>query len=260
MKAIGLALALLLVLALPASSFALVGFGLEASLGGWFQGDPDGTISNEGEDLDLVDDFDFEGATRFNVRAKLEHPVPVVPNLYLMYTPMTFDGSKTRDLKFTFGDQTFDATTEYNTKLNLSHFDVGLFYNVPFLSTATMDKLDAEFGINARILTLSAEVEGKVAGVTQTESSGTKTVPVPMIYLAAQVNPTELIGVAVEGRLLPLGESHYYSVIGRLKVRPKMPAMIGVGYRYDDLVIDSDDVDVDVNFTGPFVEAGIEFK
>jgi outer membrane protein len=260
MKTLGLVVVLFLMLALPASSYALAGFGLEASVGGWFQGDPSGTIQNEGEKLDLVDDFGFEGATRLNARVKLEHPVPVVPNIYLLYTPMKFDGTKTRDLIFTFGDQTFDASSEYNTKLDLSHFDVGLFYNLPFLGAATMDKLDVEFGLNARILTLSAEVEGKVAGQTVTEASGSETVPVPMIYLATQVTPIDLLGVAVEGRLLPLGESHYYSIIGRLKIKPIGPALIGAGYRYDDLVIDSDDVDIDMNFKGPFVEAGIEFK
>lgn len=260
MKTLGLVVVLFLMLALPASSYALVGFGLEASVGGWFQGDPSGNISNKGEELDLVDDFGFEGATRINARIKLEHPVPVVPNIYLMYTPMTFDGKKTRTLTFTFGDVTFDASAEFETKMDLSHFDVGLFYNLPFLSTATMDKLDVEFGLNGRILMLSAEVEGKAAGQTQSESTGTMTVPVPMIYLATQVTPIDLLGIAVEGRLLPLGDNHYYSVIGRLKIKPMGSVLIGAGYRYDDLVVESDDTSIDMNFKGPFVEAGVEFK
>jgi outer membrane protein len=260
MRTLSLISALFLLLALPASSYALVGFGLDASVGGWMQGDPSGTISDKGEDLDLVDDFGFEGKTRMNVRAKIEHPVPVLPNFYIMYTPMEFEGSETRTQQFTFGDLTFDAGAKFDTKMDLSHYDIALFYNLPFLSTATADKLDAEFGINARILTLSAEVRGQAGGLTKTESTGTMTVPVPMLYLAGEVNPIDMLGVGVEARLLPLGSSHYYSIIARLKARPIPLAFIGVGYRYDDLVIESDDTSVDMTFSGPFIEAGVEFK
>lgn len=260
MRALSLVSALFLLLALPATSYALVGFGLEASVGGWMQGDPSGTISNKGEDLDLVDDFGFEGATRLNVRVKLEHPVPVLPNVYLMYTPMEFEGKKIKAGQFRFGDRTFDTSAKYETKMDLSHYDIALFYNLPFLNTLTADKLDAEFGLNVRILTLSAEVTGKAGGQTRTESTGSMTVPIPMLYLAAQVNPIEFLGVGVEARLLPIGSSHYYSVIGRLKVKPMPLAFIGLGYRYDSLKIESDDTNIDMTFSGPFVEAGVEFK
>ena len=260
MRALGLVSALFLLLALPTASYALVGFGLEAGVGGWMQGDPSGTISNKGEDLDLVDDFGFEGKTRLSVRAKIEHPVPVLPNVYFMYTPMSFEGKKTRTLPFTFGDFEFDKDVEFETKMDLSHFDIALFYNLPFLNTLTADKLDAEFGLNVRVLTLSAEVTGTVGGASRTESSGSTTLPIPMLYLAAQVNPIDLLGVGVEARLLPLGSSHYYSVIGRLKVKPIPLAFIGAGYRYDSLVVESDDTNIDMTFTGPFVEAGVEFK
>ena len=53
--------------------------------------------------------------------------------------------------------------------------------------------------------------------------------------------------------------SHYVSLIGRLKVRPYGPIFVAGGYRYDNVNIDYDDLDIDTVFQGPFLEAGLEF-
>lgn len=245
----------IMLLAVPSSAYALVGFGLEAAVGGWIQGDPDGTLEFEGGEVDLVDNFGFEGKTLLTGRLKFKHPVPVLPNIYLMATPMTLEGSKASN--FTFGGFNFTGTQD--SKLKFDHYDVALFWGVPFLSTATMGKLDAEFGLNARIVSLEATVTQTAGGASHEETTGSVTAPIPMLYLAAQVKPIALVGADLEARLLPLGDSHYYSVIGRVKVKPIPFAFAAVGYRWDSIKVDADDTKLDMTFKGPVVEAGVEF-
>lgn len=256
MKSGWLVVVLLLLVATPSSSYALAGFGLEAGLGGWLQADPDGTLEFEGGSIDLKDDFGFEGKTRFTGRLKFKHPVPVLPNIYLMATPMTLEGEKVAN--FTFGGFNFTGTTE--STLKFDHYDVALFWSLPFLGTATAGKANAEFGLNARIVNLEATVKQTAGGaVVHEETTGAIVAPIPMLYLAAQVKPIALVGADVEARLLPLGDSHYYSIIGKIKAKPIGPVFVAVGYRWDNIKVDADDTKLDMTFAGPIVEAGVEF-
>lgn len=257
MRRIFPAIALIFIIALPSASYALAGFGLEAAVGGWFQGDPEGTISYQGGDLDLADDLGFEGKGRLSGRLKLKHPVPVVPNLYLMATPMTFEGKSVRT--FQFAGLNFKGDLE--SKLKLDHYDIALFWGVPLLDTATMGKFNVDFGLNARLMSLDASVKQTVAGVAvKDESTGSVFLPVPMLYLAAQLKPIDLLAIEGEGRGIAFSGHHYYSFIGRLKVKPVPFLFAAGGYRYDSIKIDDvEDVSADMKFKGPFVEAGVEF-
>ena len=82
-------------------------------------------------------------------RAKVELPL-ILPNIYLMYTPMSFDGTGSKNVTFTYGNQTFNANAPIQSKLTLDHIDLALFYPVPLLKTATLGKLNAELGLNVR--------------------------------------------------------------------------------------------------------------
>lgn len=258
MRSLAFIIGVFLLLGVPSASYALMGFGLEASLGGWIQGDPEGTLMYDTGlagtiPLDIKDDLGFKGKTRLMGRLKIEHPVPLVPNIYLMATPMSFEGTGTKN--FDFGGLT--VAGDFSSKLTLDHYDMALYWGVPFLGMATMGKLDAEFGLNARLINLSAEITDSTG---QTESTGNVFLPVPMIYLGAQVKPIDLVAVEAEARGIAYGGNHYYSFIGRLKIKPFGPLFAAVGYRADDIKIDdADSVTAEMKFSGPFVEAGVQF-
>ena len=80
-----------------------------------------------------------------------------------------------------------------------------------------------------------------------------------MIYTGIQVEPLKYLALEFEGRGIGWSGSHYVSLIGRLKVRPYGPVFVAGGYRYDNVNIDYDDLDIDTVFQGPFLEAGLEF-
>ncbi|RJP79110.1 MAG: TIGR04219 family outer membrane beta-barrel protein [Desulfobacteraceae bacterium] len=245
--------------AIPAGTFALPGIDVEIAIGGWAQ-TPSGDLSyvsgvpGVNDTLDLETDLGFDDQTRITGRAKIE--LPIVPNIYLVAAPMEFEGSKTVDMDFTFGDQSFTSGMTISSKLTLNQYDIGLYYGVPFLKTATLDRLNIDFGVNARIMEVKAEIMDSTLTVSAEKSI---TVPVPMVFLAVQFKPVERFALEAEARGLSVGDNKIFSVIGRAKATVFGPAFVAGGYRYDAIEIDEDDVLADVSFSGPFLEAGLSF-
>ena len=80
-----------------------------------------------------------------------------------------------------------------------------------------------------------------------------------MIYGGVQIEPFDWIALDLEGRGIDYKNNHYVSLAARLKVMPFGPLFVAGGYRYDNVNIDYQDVDVDADFKGFFAEAGFNF-
>lgn len=255
MRYLAVLIVVLSVLAVPSASYALLG--AEVAVGG-MQMSPTGDFGYKGTTLDLKNDMRYDKETRFGGRAKLD--LPILPTVYVMYTPMSFKGDGNMTQNFSFAGQTYNANAPFSSELKLDHYDVALLYSVPFLKTLTLGKLNVEAGLNARIIMFSAKFDQAATNMHQSKST---TIPVPMIYLGAQINPIELISVEGELRGIQYGKNKFMSAIGRLKVKPLgllgFKAFIAGGYRYDNLKIDVSDIKTDMKFSGPFAEVGVQF-
>ena len=237
----------------PYRAFAL---GLEAGIGYWQQ-TPSGTLEYQGDSLDLKDDLNFDKQSRAMVRIKAELPL-ILPNLYFMATPMSFDGTGKMSVPFTYGNQTFLANADIQSKLKLDHYDLALYYT--FLNMVSLGKVNLDLGINGRKIDFEGTISGKDS-VTLTDVTKSKslTLYVPMIYAGLQVKPISAFSLEVEGRGIKVGDNSYYDWIGRIKIKPVGPLFISGGYRSETIKINQSDVKADVKFTGPFVEAGLSF-
>jgi outer membrane protein len=244
---------------IPKLTFAI---GVEVAVGAWGQG-PSGEIAYKSEltndNLDIEEDLNYDRKYKAFGRVKADMP-GLFPNIYFIATPMTFEetGSKTTD--FTFGDTTYDVTLPFDSTVQLNHYDIALYYSLPFLSLGSAGKLNADLGLNARIVDFNAEVSGTeaVTGTDITESEEF-TIPVPMVYIGLQINPVDMLSLEGEFRGIAYSSNHYYDFIGRIKIRPVNQIFIAGGYRHEDIEIDHDDVMASITFSGPFVEAGLEF-
>ena len=252
-------LAVLFVFGVSGASYAI---GIEAALGAWGQS-PSGDFSYQStssvDRLDLEDDLGYESENKLMGRVKIDMPA-VIPNIYIIGTPMSFDDDGSKSVDFTFGDKTFDVTADFSSKLEIDQYDIALYYSIPFMQTATLDTLNLELGLNAKIIDFKAEIKGTESGsglpVTETAS---ETIPVPMIYVGIQLNPTEKLAIEGELRGIAYSSSHYYDLIGRVKYSPFGPLFVAAGYRYEDIKIDVDDIKAKIKFSGPFAEVGVEF-
>jgi outer membrane protein len=226
--------------------------GVEAAVGIWNQ-DPSGDIGYKGESLSLGNELKYGSETKFFGRAKIDMPL-LIPNIYLMATPMEFEGTGSKSASFTFGDRTFTGATDFTSSLQLDHYDIALYYGLPFVKTATLNKLNIDAGLNVRFIDMKAEV--KQGAIQESKSL---TVPLPMIYVGAQFKPIDKLSLEAELRGIALGSNHFYDLIGRVKYKVIGPAFIAAGYRYEDIKIDKSDVKASLTFSGPFAEAGVEF-
>ena len=244
----------LAMLVVPYRAFAF--FGLEVGVGGWKQS-PSGTLDYKGisgaDKLDLENDLKYDDENRLLVRVKAELPL-ILPNIYLMATPMSFEGTGSKNVNFNYGGQTFNANVPFESKLKLDHYDLALFYPIPLLKTATAGKLNVELGLNARKI----DFEGTITQGAQTASKKL-TLYVPMIYAGVQIKPVSLLSIEAEVRGIAYSDNSYYDYIGRIKIKPIPMVFIAGGYRSETIKIDESDVDVDMEFKGPFVEAGLSF-
>jgi outer membrane protein len=232
-------------------------FGVEAAIGGWRQ-NPSGTLGYKvfdfGDILDLEQDLNYEDETRFTARVDIDMPL-LLPNIYLMGTPLEFSATGQKEEGFKFGDFNFDPGPFYS-KTVLDNLDVGFYYGIPFLETATFEKLNVDVGINVRIFDYELSVHQASSGLDESESG---VLPIPMVFLAVQFSPIEDLALQVEGRGISYSGNDLYSIIGRVKVNIFGPLFAAGGYRYEKLKLDEEDVEVDLEFSGPFLEAGFSF-
>ncbi|MDM8552496.1 TIGR04219 family outer membrane beta-barrel protein [Desulfobacterales bacterium HSG2] len=235
----------------PVTVYAI---GMEFAIGGWNQS-MGGDISYRSEDiLDLKNDLKYDDEFRMTGRLKLD--MPIIPNIYLMATPMEFEGTGTKSADFKFGDTTFKGNTDFYSKLAFHHYDIALYYEIPILQLATLKKANIELGLNLRLIDFEGEVRQDDTDLAESKSC---TLPVPMLYAAAFMRPVDAIAAEAELRAITFSGNHFYSLIGRLKLKILGPVFATGGYRYESIVFDEEDVKADVSFNGPFLEVGFQF-
>ncbi len=236
------------------SSFSIPGISGEISVGVMNQ-EPSGYIQYQGDKIDIEEDFGIGKKSRYFVRAKLE--VPVLPNLYLQAIPMEFSGTSNRTV--TYGNRTFTGTVESYIRMN--HYDVGLYYNLPFLSMGGI--IDPEIGLNVRVIDFEGTVTGTVGNQTERESKAI-TIPVPMVYAGLGIN-LPYITLIGEVRGVTYSGHRYYDLTGEIRLKPlSLPVVgsffIGVGYRYEELRLENlDDVSSGIKIKGLFANMGLSF-
>ncbi|SNZ10542.1 outer membrane protein [Persephonella hydrogeniphila] len=239
-------------------AFAVPGVDGEISAG-YIKQDISGWVDYKGTEADIEDDLKIGDENSFFIRAKLEHPIPILPNLKLMYERMRFSGDGTVNKSYTFGDVVVNVNDRVQTKLDLDHYDFVLFYNLPFINF--LQVIDAELGLNIRVIDFYA----KVRDVTRNkEDSASFVVPIPMIHGSLEIKPVDLFSVLVEANGIAYQGHHYYDVAGELRIKPIQTAVadlfIGLGYKYEKLKIDDiDDTSADIKIKQPYAQIGLIF-
>lgn len=238
----------LLMFFLPASALGLPLVNIEGALGvGWYT--PEGSLQSEGDVLDMENNFDLSRKTDLFGRVKIYDLPLIIPSAYVMVNPVTFNETTTDS--FQFGGETFDGSLD--TELKFNQYDIALYYSLPLLKTATLDRLNLEAGLNFRYIDAEASVSETGGGQSASESMS---IIIPQIYLGAQFKPVDRFSFEAEFRGVTYKSDSAYSVLGRMKVKAFGPVFVAGGYRYDVYDIDKSGLMVDFDFSGAFIETG----
>ncbi|TMN92321.1 hypothetical protein CWB72_05400 [Pseudoalteromonas phenolica] len=228
--------------------------GLYVGADGW-QSENSGSFAGEGN----AQDFNFEDKTFSSYYAALEHPIPLVPNIKLKYTQLELDGSALLTETFEFDGKDYTVGTTANLMTDFSHMDYTLYYEL-----FDNDLVSIDFGLTVKHFDGDATVQGKVDGVSTTESIDFSA-PIPLGYLRGEVGlPLTGLSVFAEGNLLAIDDSKIqdYQVGVAWEVIDTLAVDIAIRAGYRSFIIELDDVDdisTDLDVSGPFAGLQVHF-
>jgi len=240
----------------------------EASIGA-VQQKPGGYVSyragSVADRIDVKNDARLGDETKPWAKFKLEHPIPIIPNIKLAYMPMKFDGSGVLTRDINWGGQTYPVNADFNLSVKLDRVDTTLYYNLPFIKTVTAGKLDIEFGLNVRTIMFDGKLSGTTTGGQRVTEGKSITLPIPMGHLAAEIRPISLVSLVGELNYIGYKSNAYYDYVAGLRLnshgllRTPLKPFVEVGYRYEKLKIDEQDVRTDLKVKGLYGLVGVRF-
>jgi outer membrane protein len=267
MRKVVLGLGSIFLLAGSSKAGSLIDF--EASTGA-IQQKPRGYVSYEElsdtDKIDVKNDANLGDKTKPWAKFKLEHPIPLIPNIKLAYIPMKIDGSGVLKRDINWGGREYQANADFNLSVKLDRVDTTLYYNFPFIKTATAGKLDVEFGLNVRTIMFDGRLSGieKNIGESISESKSI-TLPIPMGHLAVEVRPISQVSLVGELNYISYSKNTYYDYAVGLRlnshgfVQTALKPFVEVGYRHEKLKLDEESVKADLKVKGLYALVGVRF-
>lgn len=240
---------LLLASASCASYADIIGF--EVGAGSWAQS-WEGTISNDGDSLDMQDHLGLEDENNTYFYAALEHPVPFLPNIKLSINDMSTSGKKTLSESIVFNGETYTANTTINSEIDLSHNDVVLYYEV-------LDNwVNLDLGIAVKIFDGHVRLEDTAGVLPTTEED--LSAPIPMLHATARFD-LPLTGFFAGGTFETISYSGNGLTEYNLELGYRHATGLGISAGWREFSIELDDVDdfySDISINGGYVNLSFD--
>lgn len=221
---------------------------ISAGAGVW-NTSPSGSFQKKGDpsDVDVKENLFWGDESQGYLFATLEHPVPIIPNVKLMFTQIDQSGSG--DTRFTF--DSIDYTDNVINNFSIQTVDLIAYYEV-------LDNVvSLDLGLNVRSLKVDYTISSATANTATTDSVSQT---VPMLYA--------LIGASPIPDLIISGEISYVAYAGSTisdftaKIAYTTNFFIGLeaGYRKQQYTLDDvSGTDADMSFDGVFAGAYLKF-
>jgi len=218
--------------------------------GGVWNETPEGGI-NKVSDVSLVDvknDLFWTEESQGYLFATLEHPVPILPNVRLMYTSLDHSGSGDTNLGFDFEGIGFSGIVA--NEFTVEQTDLLFYYEV-------LDNVvSLDLGLNVRLL----DITYKVADENENNTSGSVSGPVPMIYGLVGGSPWPGVLLSAEGNYMTLSGSTISDFNVKISYTTDFFVGFEAGYRTQTIELDDvDDTNANLDFKGPFIGAYLKF-
>lgn len=224
--------------------------GVYAGVGIW-QPDISGKL---GEVPISASDLDIDDDNANFLYVALEHPVPLLPNIRLQQTSIDSSGNSAISSDFRLGDISFDSGEQVSTKLDLTHQDAVLYYEI-------LDNwVNLDLGLNIR------RYDGHMSVTSANESERVSLDGViPMIYGKAQFDlPFTGWSVAGEANVISYSGDGITDYTVKIAYASDIIPLFDVGFEvgYRDMSLDLEDLDdlvADVSIDGPYAALTVHF-
>jgi outer membrane protein len=210
----------------------------------------EGTVKSDtailpGDEINLKDDLGMKDENIIGGKLYLQGGKH---RLTLRYTPLKYEGSKTKTTTVDFHGQIFDANAKIDSELVLNQLDVQYTYWLLNMKTG------ARLGLVGAVKNVSAKatLKGQVLSVT-TEESESISVPIPMLGLSAELGIGDLVRVTATGVGIAYSGNSLFDVTAAIEVSPVPLLGISAGFRGIYLNVESGDAEVKVDTTGAFI-------
>jgi len=199
-------------------------------------------------------DFSFDDDNVGSVYAKLEHPLPLIPNLRLHYSKLSGIGATNLSRTLVFGGQQFDVASLVDQELALKTAEATFYYEILDNDLASLD-----LGVTAKFIKGDMAVMNKEDGIRGEQHLEAL---VPMFYGYGSFG---LLGTGVE-LFAEINYANYdgsslsdarFGLAYELVDIPAFDCQLQLGVKRTQLTLDDvDHIDADVSFKGAF--AGIQ--
>ena len=227
-----------------------VGFRIGAS---YWEPELTGNIGSNGDpDIDLSDDLGLDDPSESSLVLVLEHPVPLLPNLRYQGIELDSSGSETLAGDITFDGETYAGGETVRSKLDLSHDDLVLYYEV-------LDNwVNLDIGLDIK------SFDGKVSIVgssNTTTSSIDIDETIPLLYLSARFDlPFSGFYVGADISTFSVDDSSVDDTTLKLGYESKIGFGIEGGIKTFSVELDdADGLDTDLEYDGAFVNGFFSF-
>lgn len=193
--------------------------------------------------LDLEDTLKWESEGDMFVKAYLEHPLPIIPNIKLGYSDFGHVGTGEVTQVFSFGGKDFAVGGDINTLFELKMYDLTLYYEI-------LDNwVNLDLGVNVKYIDglISVKGEGK-------DESTDFQVPIPMLYAKARFDvPTTDLSFQVEGNYITYDGNTFYDAEAGIRYTFALGLGLEAGYKTMKLELDDiDDLTMTSDFSGAY--------
>jgi outer membrane protein len=209
--------------------------------------------SQAGTELNLEDDLGFSDEDHNVIWASLEHPVPFLPNIKIVSSDLDSLASSTLTRDITFGGQTYTASENVSSRIDLTNTEYTLYYE--FLD----NWINLDGGITLRqydgIVSLRTPATG-----TNINESEVIDFTIPLLYLKGRVD-LPLTGFFVDGEMNVISFDGDSISDTAFSVGYESDIGLGAkaGYRTFSLDVSDSDFVSDLEFSGAYVSVFFHF-
>ncbi len=227
-------------------------FRVEGAIGSW-NANPSGNMSYENSvKFDLQETLSYDSENITYAWILLKHPLPIVPNVRLEYSDLSYSAKSKKG--FSWEGNTIGVGA--STALDLKQYDAILYYNI--LDNTLWATVD--IGLDAKFIKGSFDISDPSDGYSYSDSDS---IVLPMLYgrVRAEVPMTGL-GLEADIKWIGYGIADAYDI--RIKADYTFDAFVleptlEVGYRTLVIDVESDDYDIDADFSGVYFGVGFRY-